>query len=173
MEKLIDTAINDLEKAVAEYLGKKDRKSFFAQQGTIHPQPFKGFNIRYRNTADTLGHHDVARCGADALADAVEHAGGEDPRPRRGEDEGELVDETRRVADERERLLALVLVGDVAREDAEKARGALGDSLDDADESRRGTEGPSQEQGDEGIDHLGGEVCEEADEAEDHDVPER
>ena len=101
-----------------------------------------------------LRNHHVPGRRADSFAEAVN-----DPRekysdPGAGKNERQLIEKPRRVAEKGEGLFSFVFVADVAAENLEKARDALGNSLDYSDEHGRRPESRGEIERNKRIDHL-------------------
>ena len=112
----------------------------------------------------------VARCGADALAEAVDEQHGGRPQPRSAHrDEAELAQRRRAVAGGGDLLVALLAVGQQAAQQAHERRGALVHAVDEAELQRAEPDLVGQVQRQDRGDHLLREVGEEADEAEQDD----
>src|SRR5665647_3308083 len=112
----------------------------------------------------------VSRSGADSLAGAVNDSRQQDATPGRRHEQQELVDDGPGVPEEGQALAVLANVAEVAAEDLEQCRDALGDPLDHADDHGCGTQGRGQEDRHDRVDHLGAQVDEHAGEPDQHHV---
>ena len=109
-----------------------------------------------------VGDHGVARGAADALAEAVGQADGEDLRPggRQPDERAHRARQT--VAEDDETFAPPAPVAEVAGEEFEEAGERLGPALYDADGEGRSAEREREEERQDGVDELARSVVEEA-----------
>ena len=117
-----------------------------------------------------VGHQRIARRAADALADAVDEARGDDGADAAGQREQGLVKRAHRVAQHGQPLAPAEVVAERAGEDLRDQRRRLGDALDQADRQHADAQRADQEQRQQAVDHLRRDVHQQADEAEHPDA---
>ena len=118
-----------------------------------------------------IGDQCIARRAANALADAVDEARGNQPSDAGGKREQRFCQRGEPVAERGEQFAPAEPVGQRAGEDFRDRGGRLGNALDEADGERGGAEHGDEIDRQQRVDHLGGDVHQHRDETEHPDPP--
>lgn len=119
---------------------------------------------------DTIGDEGITGGGANAFADTISKADGEDGRPRGSEIEEGFGEGGEAVTENGQAFATAETIREPTGKDFEDAGGAVGDAFDEADDVGFDAEDVGEKEGKQVDDHLGGDVGQEAGEGGDPDV---